>query len=388
MRIALFTETFLPKVDGVVNTLCHLLDHLLLRGHTSLLFAPGGGPSHYGETDIVGFQRFSLPGYPELKLVPPWVNVKPLLQSFNPDLVHLLNPFALGRNGLHAARKLGIPTVASYHTDLPGFLRRWHLGMLSSVINAYVRTLHNRADLNLSPSHATKAMLEDNGFKRVRVWRRGVNTVQYNPNWRNHEMRRRLSGDEPEKILLLYVGRLSYEKRVDWLYPVIDALPQARLAVVGDGPARAKLQQLFHNTPTTFTGYLHGEELSQAYASADMFVFASQYETVGNVILEAMASGLPVIAPRSGGLLDHVVHGRTGLLFDPDDRDELVVAARHLTTYRKIRESMGREGRKHAETLDWSSTLDSVLDEYMHTVEGHYRSSASAGGFFQRFRRA
>jgi glycosyltransferase involved in cell wall biosynthesis len=388
MRIALFTETFLPKVDGVVNTLCHLLDHLSLREHESLLFAPEGGPARYADTRVLGLAAYGLPGYRELKLAPPWVNATPMLEQFKPDLIHLVNPFTFGRSGLQAAQKLAVPTVASYHTDLPGFLRRWHLGALSSPVNAYVRMLHNRADLNLCPSRTTKQMLEGAGFKRVKVWKRGVDTVRFNPGKRSMDWRKRLSGGEVDKTLLLYVGRLSFEKRVDWLRPVLDAVDNAHLAIVGDGPARGKLQKLFSSTPTTFTGYLHGEDLSHAYASADIFAFASQYETVGNVILEAMASGLAVIAPRSGGLLDHVTHGKTGLLFDKDDQNELVDVARHLCTHRVRAQAMGREGRTYTESLDWTSTLDEVLDEYRNTIEGRFSPLKQAKGFLQLFGKA
>jgi phosphatidylinositol alpha 1,6-mannosyltransferase len=376
MRIALFTETFLPKVDGVVNTLCHLLDHLAQRGHRSLLFAPRGGPSYYAETKVIGLPRISMPGYPELRLVPPWVRVLPELRDFTPHIVRLVNPFTLGLTGQLAARRLGVPTVASYHTDIPGCLQRWHLGMFSPAVNAYLRMLHNRADLNLSPSRATMRMLEEKGFKDVRVWRRGVDTARFHPDKKTDAWRLRLSHGEPQKTLLLYVGRVSFEKRIDWLRPVLAALPGTRLAVVGDGPARKNLERRFSGTPTIFTGYLHGEELSRAYAAADIFVFASQYETVGNVILEAMASGLPVVAPRSGGLLDHVTHGENGLLFDPNDREDLVEAVRHLVSHPSRMRAMGSEGRKYVELHDWSSTLDALLEDYLLTLKGYTRATA------------
>ena len=364
MRIALFTETFLPKVDGVVNTLCHLLDHLALRGHQSMLFAPAGGPSRYADTEVVGLPRVRMPGYPELRLALPLLSIDHHLSDFRPDLIHLVNPFSLGPAGLRFARRTGTPTIASYHTDIPGFLRRWHLGVFSPAVNAYLRALHNRADLNLTPSRETLNMLEGMGFRRLQVWERGVDTVLFRPENRSPVWRRRLCGGEPERPLLLYVGRLSYEKRVDWLRPVLEVLPRVRLAVVGDGPARASLERVFEGTPTVFTGYLQGEELAGVYASADIFTFASQYETVGNVILEAMASGLPVAAPRSGGLLDHVVHEKNGLLFDPDDPRGLSSPVRRLVENPAYGSLLGAAGRRYVEGRDWKSTLDGLLRAY------------------------
>jgi glycosyltransferase involved in cell wall biosynthesis len=235
--------------------------------------------------------------------------------------------------------------------------------------------LHNRADLNFSPSLATKRMLEQNGFRHVQVWPRGVDTVRFHPDKRSDSWRRRLCGGEPEKILLLYVGRVSYEKRIDWVRPVLDALPGVRFAVVGDGPARKSLERKYGDSETVFTGYLHGEDLAHAYASADMFVFASQYETVGNVILEAMASGLPVVAPRSGGPLDHVSHGSNGLLFDPDDQNDFISAVGRIVSHPARMHSMGREGRGYAEQQDWTGTLDALLDRYLLMCT-HHRSTS------------
>ncbi|MCX7841324.1 MAG: glycosyltransferase family 1 protein, partial [Anaerolineae bacterium] len=303
LRIALFTETFLPKVDGVVNTLCHLLDYFAECGYASLLFAPEGAPARYAQTNIVTWKGIRFPLYPELQIVPPLVDPLPQLSEFQPDLVHLVNPVSLGLAGLRAARHLRVPVVASYQTDIPGFARRWGLGLFAEPLLWYLRWLHNQCDLNLTPSRFTQCELIAVGYQRVKVWKRGVDTAHYRPDRRSSEWRWRLSGGHPAAPLLLYVGRLAPEKRVEWLWSVLHALPQARLAIVGDGPLRPSLEKLFAGTPTVFTGYLRGDDLANAYAAADVFVFPSPNETLGNVVLEAMASGLPVVAPRSGGLL-------------------------------------------------------------------------------------
>lgn len=373
MRLALFTETFLPKVDGIVNTLCHLLEHLGARGHETLLFAPEGGPAQLARTPVHGFPaaRFAL--YPELKLASPFANVRPILQRFQPDLIHVLNPVSLGLVGMWYARTRRIPLIASYHTDVPGFAARWGWGWLNPVLWLFFRTLHNLANLNLAPSRVTQRELQANNFKRVKVWGRGVDTALFQPARRSPEWRERLSGGQPRAPLLLYVGRLSVEKRVSWLRPLLEAIPGVRLALVGDGPARAALEKLFAGTPTTFTGYLRGEALAAAYASADIFVFPAMNETLGNVVLEAMASGLPVVAPRSGGLLDHLTHGYNGLLFEPHEPDDLAASVSQLVRYPEHARRLGAAGRVHAEARRWDVILDGLLEEYAAVIQRHAR---------------
>jgi glycosyltransferase involved in cell wall biosynthesis len=364
MRIAIFTETFLPKWDGVAKTTCRLLEHLALRGCASLMFAPQGAPQHYANTPIVGLSSFAFPFYPELKLVPPVVHVEQELADFSPDVVHLINPASLGLVGLRHARSLGVPVVASYQTDLPGYAAHYGLDMFRDPLWAYFRWLHNQADLNLCPSYFTLAELEEQNFERVKVWSRGVNTERFSPAHRSREWRQRLTGGHPEAPLLLYVGRLAREKRVAWLPPMMEVLGDARLAIVGDGPMRAELEERLADTSTVFTGYLEGEDLARAYASADLFIFPSASETFGNVVLEAMASGLPVIAPRAGGPVDHVIDGENGFLFDPDDLEEMVSLAQWLASDLTYTRRLGAAARAHAEAQSWEEIMDELLDEY------------------------
>jgi glycosyltransferase involved in cell wall biosynthesis len=368
MRIALFTESFLPKQDGVATTLCYLLEHLAVRGHDSLMFAPEGAPARYAQTPIVGLSGFAFPLYPELKLVPPLVDVQRQLADFEPDVVHLVNPASLGLVGLRHARAFGLPVVASYHTDIPGYAERYGLGMFRDPLWAYFRWLHNQADLNLCPSGYTRAELESHGFQRVKVWSHGVDTERYSPCHYSEPWRLRLSNGCAELPLLLYVGRLATEKRVDWLRDLLEQLPEVRLAIVGDGPLRSALEELFANTPTVFTGYLQGADLAHAYASADLFVFPSANETFGNVVLEAMASGLPVIAPRSGGPVDQVVDGENGFLFESDDMAELVSLTRWLISDPSYIRQLGATARAYAELQSWEGLLDALLDDYASLI--------------------
>jgi glycosyltransferase involved in cell wall biosynthesis len=369
MRLAFFSETFLPKVDGIVNTLCHLLDYLGENGHESVLFTPHSGRpeqdlSRYAATDIVRYPGLPAPYYPELRLALPDWRLNRRLQQFQPDLVHAVNPLTLGMAGIWQARRLGLPAAASFHTDVAGFASHWGLAALSRPIWAGLRLTHHWADLNFCPSEVTARQLRQHHFKRVKVWSHGVDGQRFHPDKRTAAWRERLSNGEPEKPLLLFVGRVSWEKRVDWLRPLLTALPNVRLAVVGDGPARRPLAEMLTDLPAVFTGYLRGEELAQAYAAADLFVFPSPHETFGNVVLEAMASGLPVVAPRSGGLLDFTRHGEHGLLFAPDSLEAFIAAAQLLAADAPLARRFGANGRRQAELLSWERVSEKLLADY------------------------
>jgi glycosyltransferase involved in cell wall biosynthesis len=369
MRIALFTETFLPRVDGVTHTACQLLEHLARRGHASILFAPHGAPARYADTPVIPLEGLRFPPYPDFKLISPFVRIEGVLRDFAPDLIHALNPITLGLAAIRHARRLGVPVVASYHTDVPGFLARWGHRALGCAMQAYMRWVHNQADLNLCPSRVTMAHLERLGYKRLKVWSRGVDGDRFHPRKRGDDWRARLTDGETDKPLFVFVGRLSHEKRVHWIRPVFDALPGVRLAVVGDGPARPALQRLFASTPTVFTGALRGDDLAHAYASADAFVFPGANETLGNVVLEAMASGLPVIAPRAGGYLDFVIEDETALLFDPEHQDEMIAHMQRLAVNAHLARQLGAAGRARMRTCSWANVLDGLCDDYLSVIE-------------------
>ena len=259
--------------------------------------------------------------------------------------------------------------MASYHTDLPGFARRWKLGFLSRPIYGYYRWVHNQADLNLTPSEFTLKQLEEKGFERLAVWTGGVDIDRFQPSNATPEMRLRLSGGQPDKALLLFVSRLSKEKRCDWLLPVAKEIPGIRLAIVGDGPDKARLEKLFEGTPTVFTGYLHGDELASAFASGDIFVFTGAEETFGNVVAEAMASGLAVVAPRSGGVVDLVEEGETGMLYAPENHAEFLDSVRKLAADPQRVKAMGEAGQKKAIQYAWKTTLTELLSVYQDVID-------------------
>jgi glycosyltransferase involved in cell wall biosynthesis len=371
MRVALFSEVFLPKIDGVVNTVCYLLKHLAERGHEAVLFTAGDGPTSYAGTPVLRRNGIPFLPYPPVELVLPIVDLSDDLESFAPDVVHAINPVALGLAGMWWSRREAVPVVASYHTDVAGFAARWGLGVLQEPIWLFFRWVHDQADLNLCPSRVTLAELQTRGFPRLKVWTRGVDTVRFSPKHRSEEWRWRLSGGRPDAPLLLYVGRVSPEKRVDWLRPVLAELPEACLAIVGDGPARPVLEEAFAGTRTVFTGFLYGEHLAQAYAAADVFVFPGANETLGNVVLEAMASGLPVVTPRAGGPLDLVEDGVTGLFFEPEDPSSMLECVRWLLMEPLYASDIARAAREYALGRSWNTVLDGLLDDYATLVDSY-----------------
>ncbi len=371
MRIALFTETFLPKVDGIVTRLRHTIEHLQRTGNQVLIFAPDGGITEYKGAKIYGVSGFPLPLYPELKLALPRPAIGHVLEKFQPDIIHVVNPAVLGLAGLFYGKVLKIPLVASYHTHLPQYLEHYGLGMLEGLLWELLKASHNQARLNLCTSTAMMQELMGHGIERVELWQRGVDTELFHPELASRQMRSHLSRDHPDSPLLLYVGRLSAEKEIERIKPVLDAIPEARLALVGDGPHRLALEKHFAGTPTHFVGYLTGQELGSAFASADAFIFPSRTETLGLVLLEAMAAGCPVVAARCGGIPDIVASGVNGYLFDPEADDFGAIAAtQRLLEQQQERETIRKNARLEAERWGWAAATQQLQRYYLGVKEG------------------
>ncbi|NES79253.1 MULTISPECIES: glycosyltransferase family 1 protein [Okeania] len=377
MRIALFTETFLPKIDGIVTRLCHTVEHLQRSGDQVLIFSPEGGLKEYQGAKICGIEGFPLPLYPELKLAIPTPTIGKQLELFQPDIIHVANPAVLGLGGLYYAKKLNIPLVASYHTHLPQYLHHYGLGMFEGLLWELLKSGHNQADLNLCTSTAMVEELSNHGIERVDLWQRGVDTELFQPHHASQEMRHRLSQGNPDSAILLYVGRLGAEKEIDRIKPILEAIPNACLALVGDGPNRESLEQHFADTPTHFVGYLRGQELASAYASADAFIFPSRTETLGLVLLEAMAAGTPVVAANSGGIPDIVTNGINGYLFDPVDEKGAIGATQSLLAHSEERETLRQNARSEAESWGWSAATQQLRNYYQKVISAYSIPSAA-----------
>jgi glycosyltransferase involved in cell wall biosynthesis len=369
MRVAVFTETFLPKMDGIVRVVCLLLDHLNAQGIETVVVAPNLGEiESYNDTRVIQVNGVTFPLYPELKVGPPMIRTYKELQAFQPDIAHFIHPVMIGVPGMMMAKRMGIPTLASFHLDLAQMAVHHNLGFMRPMADYLTRLIFNWADYALAPSKLVQQELLDLGVRDVGLWKRGVDAERFNPRYKSSDMRYRLSDGNPDDVLLLYVGRLSQEKKVEQFRPVLDAIPNARLALVGDGPYREELEHIFAGTKTNFVGYLHGEELSQAYASADAFVFASALETFGLVVVEAMAAGLPVISSRVGGIPDVVQEAKNGYTFDVGDIDGLIRGVQKTVENRERMVQMGVDARAFAETQTWGHMMDEVIEHYARLI--------------------
>ena len=366
MRVAIVTESFLPHVNGVTNTVRHIVDRLSTTGHEVLVIAPGPGPAHHGTARVVRVRSLPLPGYRSFSLGLPDAAVERALAGFGPDVVHLASPIMLGAVGLRAARKLGIPTVAVYQTDIGAFARQYGVRAMP-LIESWVGRLHRRCSRTLVPSSSSRTQLAALGVPNLHVWRRGVSLDLFGPGRRNEALHRSFARPDGP-VVVGYVGRLAAEKQVRRLTELAD-LPGASLVVIGDGPLRPWLEQ--HLPDATFTGMLGGAELAEAFATLDVFVHPGEAETFCQTVQEAQASGVPVVAPAAGGPLDLVDHGRTGWLYDPGDRASLRAGVESLVRDRALRESVAELARRRVGDRSWARVVDELVQVHYAAVLGH-----------------
>ena len=366
MRVALVTESFLPLVNGVANSVVRTAEHLLQRGHQPIVIAA----RHTDRTPVdvpypvYRISSVPMPGYPELRLGLPTPTLAAAMRAHRTDVVHLASPFFLGAWGASAARSLRLPMVAVYQTDIAAYAKLYHLGMTERAACSWIRKVHNKADRTLVPSTVSAAALTAHGVDRLHIWRRGVDDVRFHPRHRDEDLRRRLAPNG--EVIVGFIGRLAVEKQVDLLAGV-SRLPGVRLVVVGDGPAAGDLHKALPEA--TFLGVKHGEELSRLYASLDVFAHTGPYETFGQAIQEAMASGVPVVAPAAGGPLDLVHHDLTGLLVPPFVERGFTDAVAGLVADSGRRAAYGVAGRAAIEGRSWSAVGDELIDHYRAVLE-------------------
>ena len=374
MRIAIYTENFLPKIDGVVTRVTRTLEQLRALGHEALVFAPHDPPASYAGHRVVRVPAVSFrPWYPELFLGLPRPRLGRELDAFAPDVVHVVNPVILGLWGTLVARQRGLPLLASYHTDITQYAVHLRIGFLAPISRVFLRDVHNQAHVNLCTSQPMVNTARGLGIRRVRLWPKAVDTELFHPRRRDATMRWRLSDGHPDAPLMLYVGRLSAEKRLDWLYAPVTQIPGVRLAVVGSGPAEAALRRRFADTATTFHGYLTGEALARAYASADVLAFPSDTETLGFAAMEAMAAGIPAVGARAGGVPDVIRHEDNGLLFTPGDLGDLTAQLRRLLSDRELRDRLAHAARRDMERWSWRASTEALVRYYQLAREVHGR---------------
>ena len=378
VRVAIVTESLPPEVNGVANSVARIIHHLADAGHEVLVVAPQPRMTtppirHRIQATVIRVPSVPMPGYPGVRLAVPNNRIASTLRDFRPDVLHLASPFVLGAWALGPARRLDIPVVAAYQTDVPGFARAYRLGFTEEMAWRWIRRIHSQVARTLAPSNSTASDLVAHGVPRVWLWRRGVDLDQFDPSMRSGTLRRALApGGE---TIVGYVGRLAPEKRVDLLAETA-LMPGIRVVVVGDGPTRTALERSMPRA--TFLGSRHGTQLARLYASFDIFVHTGPHETFCQTVQEAMASGLPVVAPDRGGPRDLVEAERTGHLVQPYSGGAIARAVASLGSDPARRNAYGLAAREAVMGRGWAAIVDELVDHYRGAIGTEAASARTA----------
>ncbi|WP_175987576.1 glycosyltransferase family 1 protein [Bacillus sp. Marseille-Q1617] len=362
MRIALFSDTYHPQVNGVAKTLKRLTDYFEKRGIEYKVFVPETEEGKGQYPNVHSFTSFPFLFYPECRtaIANPHA-IERQLKEFSPDLIHVTTPLTMGLIGVRCAKKMNIPLVASYHTHFDFYLDYYRMTWLSPLLWKYMKWFHSTARRIFVPSIDTKKHLESKGFQHLSIWSRGVDCETFSPSKRTKELN--------EKFTLLYVGRLAPEKDLETLTKIIKFLPFAvknavQWVIVGDGPLKKEMERELKAEDVTFTGYLNGEALAEVYASSDLFVFPSASETFGNVVLEAFASGLPAVVADKGGVTAIVEDGKDGWIAKAHQYESFLEAIEVITGNGELHKFMSRQARWKAEQLSWDTIFKKLEFEY------------------------
>lgn len=366
MRIAIFTDSYMPQINGVSKTLSKFSEYLDKRGIEYLILAPSFGKSD-DETNVIRSRSVSVFLYPQLRLSTP--NYRKLYKSidnFKPDLIHLMTEFNMGLCGHRYAKKRNVKVVSSFETDIPQYFKYYKAGFLEKPSWKYLKWFHGKCLINFCPSVFSVERLRDMDFKNPMLWERGIETDKFSPDFRDENLLKEINHDG--KINFIYVGRVSPEKDLHIFLSVAKKIyeeygDKVGFTIVGDGPSLKSLKE--NATPNVvFTGFVIGDELSRYYASADVFLFPSPTETLGFVILEAMSSGLCVIACNEGGVSDNLVDRQNGIACRKHVEEDYLNAAKEVIEDKLLRETLQKNAREYALTKDWDKCFDRLIESY------------------------
>ncbi len=369
MRIAIFSEVYWPMVSGVSLVVQRLATAMRQRGHAVRVYAPDyelqPGASDLEATFRSPAKRLFL--YPDVQWAfPHWPSISTDFARFKPDVVHVATEFSMGTAGIRLARAHGVPVIASAHTDYERYASRYRLELLTGAAWHYLRWFYRHAERVLCPSREYERHLNLRGVRHTGIWTRGVDLEAFGPHHRSESVREAL-GIAPGQLMVLYVGRLAVEKNLHLLTEAWAQLGtrrgDPRLVIVGNGPLEATLAAEAH-PDVVIAGSRTGRALSEIYASADCFVFPSSTETFGNVLLEAMGSGLPSLAVSAGGVLDFAQHGTNAWMVEPDNALALADGVARLLSDAGLRQQLATGAITTAKTRDWASIFDGVAAEY------------------------
>jgi phosphatidylinositol alpha 1,6-mannosyltransferase len=363
LRVLVVSESFLPQINGVTNSVRRVLEHLAAAGHEAELVAPTG-PESYSGFPVTIARGASLPFYKDFRIgLESRRRLRRVMIRFQPDVVHIASPATLGYQAARVARELDIPTVAIYQTDLVGFAERYEIPMGIKAMTTLTRKIHLGVDKTLAPSTASLNQLEELQIPGLARWPRGVDLELFDPRRRSGELRARLAPHGEQ--LVGYIGRLAPEKELE-LLAHLDSIDGIRVVIVGGGPEEEKLKGLLPDA--AFLGVLHGDELGAAYASLDVFVHTGRHETYCQAAQEALAAGVPVVAPKSGGPIDVVDEGTAGFLYQPGSGEELTAYVRKLVEDPLLRRRMALAARRSVEGRSWKSVNDLLVRHYRDAI--------------------
>ena len=381
LRVAVVTETYPPEINGVAATIARVVDGMHERGHELQVVRPrqdaadaGGGDERLTHALMRGLP---IPRYPQLKMgLPSKRALVRLWTTRRPDVVHIVTEGPLGWSALQAATQLKLPVVSDFRTNFHAYSSHYGIAWLRNPIMVYLRKFHNRTASTMVPTEGLRSELAASGFKRLRVVSRGVDTRLFDPLRRSESLREQW-GAGPQTMVVMCVGRLAPEKNLGTLLNAFQSMradaPQVRLVLVGDGPDMPRLMQRCPDA--VFSGLRRGEDLATHYASADVFLFPSITETFGNVVPEAMASGLAVVGYDYAAAGQLIRHGENGLLAQYDDGEALTAVARRLAGNLPRARALGAQARVDACRLDWSHIVDAVEAEYVAAMHGMHESA-------------
>ncbi|EOP64430.1 MULTISPECIES: glycosyltransferase family 4 protein [Bacillus cereus group] len=372
MRVAIFTDTFTPQVNGVAKTLERLTKYFQKENIAYSVFAPQHTAEDNFVTNVNKMRSIPLTIlYPECRFAFPTPRIKRELLAFKPDIIHIATPFNMGLCGLYYAKKLNIPVVGSYHTDFDAYLRYYKIEFLSNMLWNYLKWFHSHMQKNFVPSPETLHQLKKKGFQQLYIWGRGVDCTLFHPTYNKDLFRKKYN--ITAEYILSYVGRLAPEKDIDTLQTLIQTTNKERddihWLIAGDGPLAKGLHENVQKTNVTFTGYLQGVDLAEAYASSDLMVFPSTTETFGNVVLESLACGTPVIGANSGGVKNIITDGKTGVLCEPKNEDSFLSSIYELLNNEEMRKQMSLDAHSYATTQSWDEISSDLLMHYDDVIQ-------------------
>lgn len=377
MKIALFSDTYYPQINGVTNTLDKLVQYFEVNNIEYKIFAPKyDDENENANTERFYSLRFFL--YPECRLALPNIfRISQSLSEFEPDIIHIMTEFNMGITGLIYGKKHNIPTISNYTTNFSQYTEYYNLEFLKQPIWDYMRWFHNQNNITLCPSNEAQKLLNKNGINKTSLFSRGIDSHRFNPAFRNEKLRKKLGIEN--KTVFLYVGRVSSEKDMNVLnesYKSIKMKYQnTALIITGDGPYLEECKEMFPKD-TIYTGFKKGHELAEIYASCDIFVCPSSTETFGNVILEAMASGLAVIGADAGGIREIIEHKQNGLKFRAKDSAELTCCMQELIENNNLRDYIKSNGLKFVQNRTWNKIIDNLFGIYCEVLKENKSISA------------